>query len=155
LKEFIFNQLEIIRNNTIKEVKDLSEIQADFVPEKFNNNIRWNLGHVYLIQEKFAFGFIKETMQVPEGFNELFGGNTRPSEWRMQPPTLPELIQLLEKQTVRIKDKLYDRLDELVEKPLSMSSGLTLKTIGEFLTFSMYHEGMHVQTIRILKRFGT
>ena len=154
LREFLFNQLKVVRSNTINAVKELSESQVDSVPKEFNNNIRWNLGHIYLVQEKFAFGFLPESelMQMPEGFTELFGKDTKPSEWKVQPPTLAELIKLLEDQTSRIKEKLDDRLDEVLAKPFNMPSGLTLKTIGEFLTFSMYHEGMHVQTIRILKK---
>ncbi len=153
MQNFIFDQLKIIRSNTVNEAKGLSESQADLVPEGFNNNIRWNLGHVYLVQEKFAFGFTDEPMQLPDGFAELFGGKTKPSDWKVEPPSLQELIKMLEDQTFRIKRKLCDRLNEVVAKPLNMPSGLTLKTIGEFLTFSMYHEGMHVQTIKMLKRF--
>jgi len=150
VREFIFNQLKVIRNNTINAVKELNESQADSVPEGFNNNIRWNLGHVYLVQEKFAFGFIPEPMLIPDGFTELFGRDTKPSEWKVQPPTLSVLIRLLEDQTTRIKEKVDNRLEETVANPFIMPSGLTLKTIGEFLTFSMYHEGMHVQTIKML-----
>ena len=153
MRRFLFDQLKVIRNNTINAVKELSESQADSVPEGFNNNIRWNLGHVYVVQERFAFGFIKEPL-MPEGFTELFGRDSKPSEWKVQPPTLPELIKLLEDQTGRIEEKLSNRLDEVVEKPYAMPSGLTLKTTGEFLTFSMYHEGMHIQSIKMLKRFG-
>lgn len=152
--EFLFTQLKVIRSNTINAVKELSENQVDSVPEGFNNNIRWNLGHVYLSQEQFAFGFAQDPMVVPDGFTELFGRDSKPSEWKVQPPTLPVLIQLLEDQTNRIEEKLNNRLYEVVAKPLTMLSGLTLKTIGEYLTFSMYHEGMHVQTIKMLKKFS-
>ena len=154
MREFLFNQLKVIRSNTINAVKELNESQADSVPEGFNNNIRWNLGHIYLVQEKFAFGFTQEKMIEPDGFADLFELGSKPSAWKVQPPTLPELIQLLENQTSRIEEKLNNRLDEVVEKPLAMPSGLTLKTIGEFLTFSMYHEGQHFQTIKMLKRFS-
>jgi len=154
LIEFLFTQLKVIRSNTINAVKELSENQVDSVPEGFNNNIRWNLGHVYLSQEQFAFGFAQDPMVVPDGFTELFGRDSKPSEWKVQPPTLPVLIQLLEDQTNRIEEKLNNRLYEVVAKPLTMLSGLTLKTIGEYLTFSMYHEGMHVQTIKMLKKFS-
>ena len=154
LREFLFNQLKVVRTNTINAVKELSESQAGAIPEGFNNNILWNLGHVYLVQEKFAFGFIPEPMHMPEAFTELFGRETKPSEWKVQPPTLTELIKLLEDQTGRIEESLINRLDEVVGNPFTMPSGLTLKTIGEFLIFSMYHEGMHVQTIRMLKRFS-
>ena len=154
MREFLFNQLKIIRSNTLNAVKEVSESQADTVPEGFNNNIRWNLGHIYLVQELFAFAFIPEPMQIPEKFTELFGRDTKPSEWNLQPPTLLELVKLLEDQTSRIKEKLENRLAEDVAKPYNMPSGLTLKTIGEFLTFTMYHEGMHVQTIKMLKKLS-
>ncbi|MDR3541944.1 MAG: DinB family protein [Desulfosporosinus sp.] len=154
LREFLFDQLKVIRTNTINAVKEISESQADSVPEGFNNNILWNLGHILWAQEKFAFGFIPEPMQMPDGFTELFGRNTKPSEWKGQPPTLQQMIELLEDQTSRIKERLDNRLVEAVANPFTMPSGLTLKTIGEFLTFSMYHEGMHVQTIKILKKFS-
>ncbi|SPF32977.1 conserved hypothetical protein [Candidatus Desulfosporosinus infrequens] len=154
LKEFLFNQLKVVRSNTLNAVNEVSESQANSVPEGFNNNILWNLGHVYISQEKFAFGFIPEPMQIPDGFTELFGRDTKPSEWKGQPPTLAEMVKLLEDQTGRIREKLENRLNEAVANPFTMPSGLTLKTIGEFLIFSMYHEGMHVQTIRMLKKFS-
>lgn len=155
MREFLFNQLKVIRTNTLTAVKEVSEMQADSVPAGFNNNIRWNLGHIYLVQELFAFAFIPEPMEMPKGFTELFGRDTKPCDWKIQPPTLLELIELLEAQTSRIKEKLDTRLTEVVAKPFNMPSGLTLNTIGEFLTFSMYHEGMHVQTIKMLKKFST
>ena len=154
MNEYLFDQLKVVRKNTINAVKDLTDSQTDNIPTGFNNNIRWNLGHVYLVQERFAFGFTEIPMRLPEGYVDLFGKDTKPSEWRVQPPTLAELIKLLDDQTNRIQEKLHNRLDEVLAKPLTMPSGLTLKTVREFLTFSMYHEGMHVQTIKMLSRFG-
>ncbi|WP_407306008.1 DinB family protein [Desulfosporosinus sp. SB140] len=154
MSDYLFDQLRVVRGNTTTAIKDLGESQADNIPIGFNNNIRWNLGHVYLVQERFAFGFTEIPMQLPEGFMELFGKDTKPSDWKTQPPTLTELTQLLEDQTNRIQETFSSRLDEVLAKPWTMPSGLTLKTVREFLTFSMYHEGMHVQMIKMLKRFS-
>ena len=154
MKEFLFNQLKVIRTNTLNAVQGVSESQANSIPEGFNNNILWNLGHVYLVQEKFAFGFIPEPMNIPDNFEDLFGRGSKPSEWKVQPPSLAELLKLLEDQTGRIKGSLENRLAEAVPNPFIMPSGLTLKAIGEFLAFSMYHEGMHVQTIKMLNKFS-
>ncbi|GAB6153454.1 hypothetical protein JCM17380_22040 [Desulfosporosinus burensis] len=103
MREFLFNQLKAVRGDTINVVKELSESQADSIPEGFNNNIRWNLGHIYLVQELFGFHFAQEPMLMPDGFTDLFGRGSKPNEWKVQPPTLPELIQLLEDQTSRIE----------------------------------------------------
>ncbi|AFM39133.1 hypothetical protein Desaci_0016 [Desulfosporosinus acidiphilus SJ4] len=155
MSEYLFDQLKVVRNNTLNAVKGLSENQVDKIPAGFNNNIRWNLGHIYLVQERFAFGFTEIPMLLPEGFLGLFGKDTKPSDWTIQPPSLNELIKLLEDQTDRIQEAFKERLDEVLAAPWTMPSGLTLKTVREFLTFSMYHEGMHVQAIKFLHRFGS
>lgn len=151
--DFLFDQLNFVRSATLHIVQDVSESEADAIPTGFNNNIRWNLGHIYLVQEQFAFYFAQEPMHIPDGFKELFAMGSKPADWKIQPPTLPELLQLLEEQPNRIKEKLSNRLNEPVAKPFTLRS-LTLNTIGEFLNFCLYHEGGHSQTIKILKRIN-
>lgn len=90
-------------------------------------------------------------MQIPDGFRDLFGMGTKPANWTEQPPQLPELIELLKEQPIRIKEKLIHRLDEQVANPFTIR-GLTLNTIGVFLSFNLYHEGGHTQTIKMLKK---
>ncbi len=124
------------------------------LPEGFNNNLRWNLGHIYLVQEMFAFRFAGEPVQTPENFSQLFRKGTKPADWTAKPPTLEVLLAMLAEQPQRIQDTLHNRLDEQVKVPYTTGSGFTLSTVGEFLSFSLYHEGMHYNTISILKRFA-
>ncbi len=151
----ILKQLDFIRQLTIKAVVGLSENTIDHMPEGFNNNIRWNLGHIYTVQEKFAFHFAGEPLQLPENFDRLFAKGTKPADWKEELPSLEELLALLAEQPKRIQHVLHDRLDERVAKPFTTGSGLLLNTIGEFLNFTLYHEGMHFNTITLLKRFAT
>lgn len=76
---------------------------------------------------------------------------TKPAEWAVKPPELPELIKMLKNQPARISEKLANRLDEVAAKPFKIP-GLNLTTIGEKISFNLYHEGVHVQAIRMLKR---
>lgn len=149
--QFLFDQSGFLREVTIKTVKDLSEREVGVVPDGFNNNILWNLGHIYLSQEQFVFCFDQELMEIPDGFAELFGMGTKPSDWTIQPPTLLELLKFLNEQPNRIRERLRNRLDEEVVTPFNIP-GLNLKTIGELLSFNLYHEGIHVQAIRMLKK---
>lgn len=153
MENFLFDQLNFCRLVTLHSVRDLNESEASVIPKGFNNNILWNLGHIYLVQEQFAFDFAQEPMEMPEGFAELFTMGTKPSDWTRQPPTLAELTELLKDQPNRIRERLKTRLDEEVANPFTMP-GLNLKTIGEFLTFNLYHEGIHVQAIRMLKKMN-
>ncbi|MEC0229989.1 DinB family protein [Paenibacillus alba] len=154
MDQFVFKQLAFIRQLTIKAVQGLSEAALDNIPEGFNNNLRWNLGHIYLVQEKFAFHFAGEPMQLPEHYDRLFAKGTKPADWKDEPPTLNTLLEMLAEQPKRIHASLQNRLNEQVKTPLTTGTGLTLSTVGEFLSYSLYHEGMHFNTITILKRFA-
>ncbi|WCN39357.1 DinB family protein [Aneurinibacillus uraniidurans] len=154
MENFLFNHLNFARNVTLRIAQEVTEEQADIIPEGFNNNIRWNLGHIYLIQEQFAFHFIDEPKLIPDGFRELFGLGTKPADWTIQPPTLSEIIELLQEQPVRIKEKLENRLTETLTTPFTFP-GLAMNTVGEILTLSLYHEGAHAETIKALKKLST
>ncbi|MDR6551542.1 DinB family protein [Paenibacillus qinlingensis] len=154
MEQITLKQLEFIRKSTIKAVEGLSEDTIDAMPEGFNNNIRWNLGHIIFVQEKFAFHFIGEPLQVPENFERLFAKGTKPADWNEELPSLETLLALLVEQPKRIQSILHDRLDESVAKPFTTGNGLLLTTIGEFLNYTLYHEGMHFNSITLLKRFA-
>ncbi|WP_337102901.1 DinB family protein [Paenibacillus sp. YIM B09110] len=154
MSKALFYQIEAIRNLTIKAVEGISEALLDTVPEGFNNNLRWNLGHIYLVQEKFAFHFSGDTVQLPESFERLFARGTKPADWKEEPPALEVLLEMLAEQPKRIQSLLQGRLDEAVTPTYTTGSGVQLSTIGEFLTFTLYHEGMHLGAIKLLKRFA-
>jgi len=153
MKNYIFQQLRFVRENTINFVTEINDEASLFIPEGFNNNIKWNIGHIYVVQEKFAYYFIKEKMIMPNNFSELFTTGSSPTNWGNQAlPTISELIQLLKNQIDRIEQAFEFRLKEVIEKPFTTSTGLTLSKVEELLSFCLYHEGMHFATIKSFQR---
>lgn len=152
MKHYVVKQLRFVRENTLSQVVGMKEEETLFIPKGFNNNIKWNLGHIYLIQEKFGFQIIGEETKLPNNFMELFSTGTKPVDWRNQVlPTTDELIQLLINQLERIEKNLDGRLeDEIV--PYTTSTGLSLSTVKELISFCLYHEGMHFNAIKSIKR---
>lgn len=150
MSQSLFDQLAFVRSLCLQVVQDVSEQEADIIPDGFNNNIRWNLGHVYLVQEMLAFSTAGEEAKLPEGFKTWFSMGTKPGDWEQAPPTLPELCQLLTEQTESIAETFAGRLDEASVHPKNIRN-LSLQTIGEFLSFSIYHEGTHSQTMKMYK----
>src|SRR5690554_7246764 len=106
MDHFVFKQLEFVRHLTIKAVEGTSEKTLDIIPEGFNNNLRWNLGHIYLVQEKLSFYFAGEPMQMPENFIRLFGKGTKPTDWSEEPPKLELLLDMLAEHPMRIQRSL-------------------------------------------------
>jgi hypothetical protein len=80
MNEFILDQLEFVRTATLSAVEGLSDTEANVVPQGFNNNILWNLGHIYLVQERI-FHFAQEPLNIPEGFAKFFGSRIKPADW--------------------------------------------------------------------------
>jgi uncharacterized damage-inducible protein DinB len=155
MSQTLLNHLAFVRQVTITAAQGLSDLALDYIPEGFNNNIRWNLGHIYVIQEKFAFLFAGEPLQLPDHFDRWFSKGTKPADWQEeQLPTLDELLKLLAEQPVRIKKELQHRLDEQVKAPFTTGNGLALSTIEEFLSYTLFHEGIHFNAINTLKRFA-
>ncbi|MED4256406.1 DinB family protein [Priestia megaterium] len=151
MEGYIFKQLNFARENTIKLVSHMDDATTEIIPEKLNNNIKWNIGHIYVIQEKFAFSFAGERLNIPENYDRFFAPGTKPLEWSTEPPTLIELLDLLTVQNQRLELILSKRLEEKVLHPYTTSTGLKLTYIREFLSFCLYHEGMHFNAIKNIK----
>lgn len=143
----IFQQINLVRQNTLNEMENLSEEQADQMPEGFNNTIRWNLGHIYTVQNALLSQFGGKAIEMPSHYLELFAPGTRPADWNGEIPTLHELKQFLAEHPEKLKEALAEQLDEKAAKPFK-----SLSTVGEILNFTTYHEGMHVGTIKGLKK---
>ncbi len=140
--EVLFNQLQSYRQETLRAIEELTEEMADFIPTGFNNNIRWNLGHIYLDQYLWIQHLTREPIQLPEGFREWFGYGTRPSDWKSAPPTLDTLRKLLSEQISHIREAYGERLEE--EFPATEDG---IHTIAQVLVRTIFHEGMHLSAI--------
>ncbi|WP_047986250.1 DinB family protein [Ornithinibacillus californiensis] len=146
--EVLFTQLETYRNETLQLIEHISKEEAEIVPEGFNNNIRWNLGHMYLDQYLWIEAVTREKSNVTKTFTQWFGFGTSPINFTDDTPELEELKQLLQTQIRNIKEKYGDRLEE--EFP---PTEMGMHTIEQVLTRTIYHEGLHAAAIQYLKRF--
>ncbi|TYS67762.1 DinB family protein [Sutcliffiella horikoshii] len=149
-EKMIFDQMEFARNIVLKHAEDVTEKNADMVPDGFSNSLRWQLGHIYAAVEGIAFHYSNETMNLPEGYGELFKSGTRPSEWKVTPPALDEILTLLSEQVGRVKETFAGRLDEKISQPVPIGP-LKLETIGQLLSFAAFHESEHIGVIKSLK----
>jgi DinB superfamily len=145
--EVLFNQLESYRRYIVGVLENVTEEEAERIPRGFNNNIRWNLGHIYLDQFLWIQAVTKEKSGVPEKFNSWFGYGTSPTDFTAETPSLEELKILLKNQPAQIKEAYGERLEE--EFP---PTEMGMHTIEQVLVRTIFHEGMHLQAILDLKK---
>lgn len=154
MEHLLFKQLDFVRGQTLKTMAGVTEEMADQIPEGFRNSLRWNFGHIYVVLERFSFHFIGIPQHLPEGFKEQFEYGTSPllTSASIPVPTLEELETLLKEQVGRIREALVHRMHEKIEPPYTTSAGMTLDTPEQFLSFNLYHEGMHFGIIKLYKK---
>lgn len=153
-EEMLFTLLETTRAGTLmaaKKVKDENPDFADTIPEGFNNNIRWNLGHIVTITDQLANYPAGEKPDFPKPYHSSFANGTSPKGWNDETPSLDEIIQALEEQPKQLKEKFAGRLSDPLPKPFSLV-GVEFQTVGDLIAFNLYHEGMHLGQINTMLR---
>jgi hypothetical protein len=145
--EVLFTQLENYRSYILGVLENVTDAEAEVIPKGFNNNIRWNLGHIYLDQYLWIQAVTKEKAGVPEQFQTWFGYGTSPANFTSDTPTIEDLKILLKEQPAQIKAQYGDRIEE--EFP---PTEMGMHTIEQVLIRTIFHEGMHLQTILDLKK---
>ena len=145
--EVLFRQLESYRNEVLGSVEDITEVEAEIIPKGFNNNIRWNLGHIFLDQYLWIQAVTKEKAPVSDQFNTWFGFGTSPANFTAETPSLEKLKDVLRNQPSQIKE-MYGHQLEVEYSPTEMG----MHTIEQVLIRTIFHEGMHLQTILDIKK---
>ncbi len=145
MSDLIKRQFELTRGTILKDIENVSETNFDVLPEGFNNNVHWQLGHVLVAAEKFLFG---PAGQLPEEYGKLFGYGSKPSDWEGEVPSVATLVEQLKEQLNRIKELPNDRFDEKLPEPV-----LGNTTYGELASLTAFHEANHSGQIYAMVRF--
>ncbi|MDQ0193806.1 DinB family protein [Paenibacillus wynnii] len=153
MEHYLFRQLAFVRSRLFQAIEGVTEETADRIPEGYRNSIRWQLGHVYVVCERFAFQYIGLPLHMPEGYRELFENGTTMLNVSdsVSLPNLQELKTLLEDQQERMREALNDRMQTPIVPSYTTSGGMTMETPEQFLSFDLYHEGMHTSVIKMYK----
>lgn len=151
MEQAIWRQLEFVRAQTLKLARSIPEEKTLIVPAGFRNHILWNLGHLALVTDKYAYSFTGRTPRLPAIYQELFANGTSPLEWTSASPSFNDILTVLEAQPEQVKAELSGQLAEPVQ-PYSTSSGYRIETVGQLLNFTTYHEGMHFSMIKLYNK---
>lgn len=151
MSNFVVDQLGFVRRQTVDYVRSISDSDAEIIPAGLKNNMIWNLGHMYVVFEKFAFQLTGEETKYPANFNTMFNPGTKPSDWDIKPPTKSQIINLLTEQMDRVESVLSSKLKEEINPHYKSSTGFTCTTVEQLLGFLIYHEAMHFATIKNIK----
>lgn len=149
-------QLQQARRNTLALLATMTEEQATTIPTDCNNHILWHAGHLYVTLDKFAFQSIQLTILQDPLCHTYFARGTSPADWpsEQQVFTLATVHQLLLKQLEQLEQLVQLDFEQSVQA-LKTSTGFEMTTYQSMLTYALYHEGMHLGTMKLLKRLAS
>lgn len=146
-------KIEIIRKTRaflLKNLEDLTAEQYNKIPEGFNNNIIWNLGHMIAAQQGVCYIRAGLAPRVGEDIINSFKSSTKPER------------AYSGAEMENIKSLLFSTLDQLEEDynnnifggytAWSTRYGVELASIDDALDFLPFHEGLHSGCIGAMKR---
>ena len=144
-------QFELTRSKLHEIFDSLTEAEADFQPDGFNNTIRWQLGHVLVSAEAFLFDYPGSGSPLPKLYGEFFNSGTSPKYWQRSAPSLKDIKSNYLAQEKRIKELPQDYWRGEVTGPLSK---FNLRTKSELFHFLLNHEAMHLGQIQSLQKLA-
>ncbi|MFL1997186.1 DinB family protein [Lysinibacillus irui] len=143
----LFEQMKMWRNWTVEFLRIIPEDIVDQIPDGHTNNIRWNAGHLLVGWDHSMFPAVHQERQLPLSYHLMFPSGSKPDNWTEQPPTMEQIITLLEEQPLLIEQACRGHLNEPLKEPF-----LGMKTIGDMVIFHMNHESHHMGIIKSMKQ---
>lgn len=146
-----FKIWETNRNNYLHFLEPFTLEQLNKIPEGFNNNIIWNLGHIIVVQQSLVYRLSGLPMQVTDEIFNLYKPGTQP-ERDLTQTEADELKQLL--------ITLCEQTKKDIGKGLFTSftgrktaTGFDLTSFDDALEFNNYHEGLHLGMMMSMRKF--
>lgn len=125
--------------------------QLNLMPEAFNNNLIWNIGHVLVVHQRLHYTLSGLQMDVSEEFFQMFKPGSKP-ERLISVEEIETLKKMSEKQLTQtpedIKNGLFQNFQEY-----TTSTGFHLKTFAEAHEFNNFHEALHLGYMQSIRKF--
>lgn len=140
--------LKTSRENTLALIEKLSDEQLNLIPEKFNNNLIWNLGHLVVTQQLLCYKLSGLACAVSEEMIQRFRKGTKP-----EADVSREEIELIKQYSLSLVESTQKDLAADIFKdytPYMTSFRVELRSIEDALSFNNVHETMHYGYMRAL-----
>lgn len=149
--QFTFDVLSNIRVFSKNYIENNSLEDLNKIPEGFNNNIIWNIGHIVVTQQLLAYKLSGLPLMISDTLINKYRKDSKP-EGNVSQKEVDEIKALLfstiEKLEVDYKNDVFKNYQEYTVS----TTGNTLTCIDEALQFILFHEGMHLGYILALIR---
>ncbi|WP_261300601.1 DinB family protein [Paenibacillus andongensis] len=141
-EDFVFQLFDKQQDAFLELVKKCPENKRIVVPEGFETNLHWHVGHVLTVTEFHVFGLSEQPLVLPENYQALFAYRTRTADWKEEPPAWDLLIAQLKEQRNLIHKSLKGKLEVPVKENF-----LKAENFGELIVSTTAHLATHIGVV--------
>ena len=120
------------------------------VPEKFNNNLIWNIAHLVVTQQLLTYSLSGLPMQINDELVEKYKKGSKVTR-NVSQEEINEIKGLLFSTIEKTKEDFENGVFNSFQ-PYTTSTNSTLKSFEEAMEFNNFHEGIHLGYILALKK---
>ncbi|MBF7017596.1 DinB family protein [Staphylococcus durrellii] len=148
----IKEQFQASYNLLRKHIRDIDEKQATIQPDNANNNIKWQLGHLILLNDFLVFETINGEHVLEQTAAKYFLWGTSPKNFDGNEPSFNELKLLLDDQLDRIFIALEKQLKKDRNEPIVLKDvDIVMENFNQSIHFAIIHTNRHFGQIVLLK----
>jgi hypothetical protein len=146
----LIDNLRKIRGSVIEIIKDLSLEKLNKIPHGFNNNIIWNVGHIFAAQQNVCYVRIGLSPAIPLDTYSKFLPGTRPEQF-IESDVKEDIVALMSTTLDLLERDCQKNVFENFT-PWTTRSGFPINSINDALIYLHFHEGMHTGVIMSMKK---
>lgn len=148
--QYHFNALKATRQNILKMVDGLSTEQLNKIPEGFNNNLAWHLGHILITQQLLTYKLSGLSPKVSDEWITKYKKGSKPEGLISK----EEIDAIKEQLTTSPADTEKDFADGVFQSfnTYPTSYGVTLNSAEDAIIFNNVHEAMHLGNLISMKK---
>jgi len=150
VSQFAVRMHRQVRSSIHAAIGELSAKQLQAVPDGFDNNIAWNVGHLLVVQPRILYARCGLPVSVDEEMVPLYLPGTSPADWESEPDAEALVAGLLPQQEQLEEDYGAGRFDDVEFEAFTTGSGMQIGSLEDAFTFNLYHESQHYGFVQAL-----
>lgn len=145
------NVLQSGRRYLKDQIDGLTEAQLRRIPDGFNNNVIWHIGHLVATQQLLHYRRAGLPLYVDDPFVDQFKNGTSPRSWQTD-PDVDQILTLFTSLPEKLAQDHTDHRFGNAYDGFTTRSGFSLNNIDEAVIFNNFHEGIHTGYVMAMKK---
>lgn len=149
--DLLFTVTQTSRNMVSKILENHTLEQLNKIPEGFNNNLIWNIGHIIVAQQMLVYKLSGLPMMISDEMVGKYKKDTKP-EQEVTQEEVDEIKVLLFKTLEKTKKDFENGVFKNYQEYTTSTGGHVLKNAAGAIAFSNFHEGLHIGVMLSLRK---